>query len=252
MFSVVIPTLNEEKYLPRLLESIRHQKLQPAEIIVSDNHSRDRTREIAKQHGCVVVDGGYLSEGRNHGAAVATSDILVFLDADTVLPTKTFFSQLIGTFIAKDADVGSCLATNIKSETPLPNPSHIMYNTTKRLNKITVNTVGNIIGELGFCVVARRKLFKKIGGFDENVRVMEDTDFFQRAVKAGGKYKVIPIHIGVSGRRFSKRDAVSTVKITALVAIMVGGMFLGAKQWRNLMKKYEDEKGALGGTAVKD
>lgn len=248
MFSVIIPTLNEEKYLPRLLESIEQQKLRPAEIIVADNHSKDRTRDIAKEHGCIVVDGGFISEARNRGAAVASQDILVFLDADTVLPDRNTFSQLIGTFIAKDADIGSCYAKNIKDESPLPTPSHVMFNTTKRLNKLTYRTAGTIVGELGFCVVTRRELFKKIGGFNENIHVMEDSDFFHRAIKTGASYTVVPIHLGVSDRRFAKRSIVSTLKVAAFVTVIVGGMFVGWKQWQKFLEKYEQEKGPLGGS----
>jgi len=251
MFSVVIPTLNEEVYLPRLLDSIEHQNLQPDEIIVADNHSKDRTREIARKRGCTVVDGGYLSEGRNRGAEAATQDILVFLDADTILPTGKFFSQLIGTFIAQEGDIGSCFATNVKEEDPFPVPSHFFYNSTKRMNTVTAKTLKRVVGELGWCVIARRSFYNKIGGFDENTRVMEDTEFFQRAVQKGGKYIVIPVHIGVSGRRFSKRNLGSTLKLSALVMLMLGGMFFGWKKWRSYMKKYEAEKGALGGTNVK-
>jgi len=57
MFSVIIPSLNEEKYLGRLLDSIQQQHLKPAEIIIADAHSKDRTREIARKYGCKIVDG---------------------------------------------------------------------------------------------------------------------------------------------------------------------------------------------------
>lgn len=87
MLSIIIPTLNEEENLPKLLQSIKKQKLnQELEIIVSDAGSQDKTREIAKSFGCIIVEGGLLSKGRNNGAKEAKGDLLLFADADTVLP----------------------------------------------------------------------------------------------------------------------------------------------------------------------
>ena len=56
--SIIIPTYNEEEYLPKLLESIKSQDFTDYEVIVADAQSNDNTREIAKEYGCVVVEGG--------------------------------------------------------------------------------------------------------------------------------------------------------------------------------------------------
>src|SRR3989344_4482953 len=85
MLSIIIPTLNEEKYLPLLLDSIREQNFNDYEIIVSDAGSKDNTINIAKKYGCIIVGGGLVSKGRNNGAKVANGDILLFLDSDTIL-----------------------------------------------------------------------------------------------------------------------------------------------------------------------
>ena len=83
--SIVVPTKNEEAYLPILLASLRGQTFQDFEIIVADAHSTDRTREIALQAGAKVVDGGMPGPGRNRGAAVAQGEIIFFFDADVIL-----------------------------------------------------------------------------------------------------------------------------------------------------------------------
>ena len=82
MLTIVIPTKNEEAYLPRLPESIQGQTLKPSEIIVADAHSTDRTREIAIAYGAKVVDGGMISFGRNAGAREVHTAFILFLDAD--------------------------------------------------------------------------------------------------------------------------------------------------------------------------
>ena len=62
--SIVIPTYNEEKMLPRLLKSIESQEFVPHEIIVADSpRTTDRTKEIAKEHGVILVEGGLVGIG---------------------------------------------------------------------------------------------------------------------------------------------------------------------------------------------
>ena len=69
--SIIIPTFNEEYYLPPLLESIRCQDFSDYEVVVADAGSEDDTIEIAKNWGCKVVKGGLPAVGRNRGAEVA-------------------------------------------------------------------------------------------------------------------------------------------------------------------------------------
>ena len=85
IFSIIIPTYNEEEYLPVLLKSIKKQDFDDYEIIVADANSTDKTREIAEEYGCIVVDGGLPAVGRNNGAEVAKGEYLLFLDSDLEL-----------------------------------------------------------------------------------------------------------------------------------------------------------------------
>lgn len=85
IFSIIIPTYNEEEYLPTLLDSIKKQNFDDYEIIIADANSTDRTREIAEEYGCIIVDGGMPAVGRNNGAKVAKGDYLLFLDSDLKL-----------------------------------------------------------------------------------------------------------------------------------------------------------------------
>ena len=85
IISIIIPTYNEEDYLPNLLDSIKSQNFDDYEVIVADANSTDRTREIAESYGCIVVDGGLPAVGRNNGARVAKGEYLLFLDSDLEL-----------------------------------------------------------------------------------------------------------------------------------------------------------------------
>ncbi len=88
--SLIIPARNEEKNLPRLLESLKDQSIQPLEIIVVDDASHDGTAEVAKRLGARVISSKPLPEGWrgktwacHQGAQAATGEWLLFLDADT-------------------------------------------------------------------------------------------------------------------------------------------------------------------------
>ncbi|MFO7974727.1 MAG: glycosyltransferase [Candidatus Hydrogenedentota bacterium] len=88
--SVIVPARNEERNLPRLLASLAAQETRPHEIIVVDDGSTDRTAKVAQAQGAVVLQSKPLPEGWRgktwscaQGAAAATGNIFLFLDADT-------------------------------------------------------------------------------------------------------------------------------------------------------------------------
>ncbi|MFC1905276.1 glycosyltransferase [Chloroflexota bacterium] len=104
--SVIIPARNEEKNLPYLLASLKCQVPLPDEIIVVDDYSEDRTKILAEQQGAMVVVSQPLPEGWlgktwacYQGSQRSTGEILVFLDADTVLE-ENGLRKIIGTYMS--------------------------------------------------------------------------------------------------------------------------------------------------------
>src|SRR6266498_605302 len=97
-FSIIIPAYNEEKYLPRLLESIKTARAnysggrEEIEVIVANNDSTDATAEVAVAHGARVVHVAKrrIAAARNGGAREARGEILCFIDADSALHPRTF------------------------------------------------------------------------------------------------------------------------------------------------------------------
>lgn len=86
-YSVVIPARNAERTLDAVLASLAAQDARPTEVVVVDDGSTDRTAAIAAKHGAHVVSGkarGYAGGARNAGWEAASSDVVVFLDADAV------------------------------------------------------------------------------------------------------------------------------------------------------------------------
>src|SRR6267142_462075 len=90
LISFIIPAWNEESVLGRTLEALsiaRRHLTVPSEVIVADDSSTDRTAEIARQHGARVlaVQHRQISATRNAGARAAQGDLLIFIDADTLV-----------------------------------------------------------------------------------------------------------------------------------------------------------------------
>lgn len=199
MMSIVIPTYNEEAFLPLLLRSLERQTFRDFEVIVADAHSTDRTRAIAVAAGCRVVDGGLPAAGRNLGARAARGEMLLFLDADVVVPDERFLEDVVAEFTSRGLDVATCLVEPM-SEKLIDRVSHGFYNG-------YISAMERILPHAhGPCMMARRSAHDAIRGFDERVRLAEDHDYAQRADRIGLRAGIIKQpRILVSMRRF-KRD----------------------------------------------
>jgi glycosyltransferase involved in cell wall biosynthesis len=210
MLSIVIPTKNEQVYLPRLLESIKRQTLQPSEVIVADAQSTDRTREIALDFGACVIEGGLISFARNAGAQIAKTDFILFLDADVELRDPEFLEKAVGELLERKLDLATCDVFPL-SDQHIDHFLHKAYNTYAR-------AWGSVYPHApGFCMFARRDLHERIGGFDEEVRFCEDHDYARRAKEVGSFGFLTSTKIPVSIRRLD-RDGRMNIAIKYLLA----------------------------------
>ncbi|MBI2653119.1 glycosyltransferase [Candidatus Woesearchaeota archaeon] len=182
MISIIIPTFNEEEYLPKLLSCIKKQAYKDYEIIVADADSSDKTRQIAKRHGCKIVNGGMPAVGRNNGAKSAKWDVLLFLDADLQFDSN-FLKNAIGEFEEQKLDAAGCyirpLSNNIIDK--------ILFGIFNLWIFATQFFYPNASGSGIFC---KKWLHKKINGFDETIRLSEDMDYVKRCGKHG-KFRII-------------------------------------------------------------
>lgn len=200
MLSIIIPTLNEEKYLPRLLESIKRQEFSDYEIIVSDAGSSDKTKMVAENYGANFILSNKIkhpSFQRNKGAEVSKGDILLFLDADSVLPDG-FLQKTVNQFKAKNlVSAGFYIKFN---------PNHWYYN----IYSFISNSVcffkqrGRHPASVGAGIVAKRDAHFLINGFDLRVFLAEDYDYCSR-INRIGKFRMIKgIRLLYSSRRIQK------------------------------------------------
>ncbi len=193
---MVIPTLNEAASLPALLVALRTQTRLPDEVIVADAQSSDGTASVARAHGARVVAGGRPGEGRNAGAAVATGDLLLFLDAD-VLPGPEFIASLLDQFERNDCDVGAGL---LKPASPKPLDRLIAWTYNVGMQALE----SRMPHGSGCCIVIRRALHEAIGGFDETLALAEDHDYVDRAARRGKFCVLREARLVVSQRRLEK------------------------------------------------
>jgi len=198
--SVVIPALNEEGYLLGLIEALHAQTLPPAQIIVADAGSTDRTRELAAEAGCIVVDGGKPSVGRNAGAALAEADVIVFLDAD-VVPPPTFLADAIEEFDAGGYAVATALIESLESGAA----NEFMAEAVDLYLQMTRPFSPHAPGA---CIFVRREAHIAVGGFNEHVVLAEDHDYVQRVSKIGEFGILTSVRIPVSMRRMDEERIV--------------------------------------------
>lgn len=181
--SIIIPTYNEEEYLPNLLTSIQRQGFDDKEVIIADAHSVDNTLEIAESFGCKIVPGGLPATGRNNGAKVAEGELLLFLDADSVL-TNNYISSAIEEF--EFYNLGIAITQIVPLEKGFINQiSHEFANyLTKQISQIKPHGAGC------YGILTYKSLHEKVGGFDENIDFGEDTDYIERIGKIS-RFKVL-------------------------------------------------------------
>lgn len=200
MISIIIPTYNEEKNLPKLLKSIKKQKYKELELIVSDANSTDNTKKIAKKFNCKIIKGGLPAKGRNNGAKIAKGELLIFLDADTQLQNN-FIKNVEKKFIGNNIDIAG---VNLKPITKnyLEKIFHQFYNVFQR----AMQNIDPLLS--GACIIVKKEAFNKIKGFDETIKIAEDHAIARKAKKIGLKFKIIDEYILLDTRRFEKEGRI--------------------------------------------
>jgi glycosyltransferase involved in cell wall biosynthesis len=204
IISIVIPALNEEKFLPILLDSINKQTFKDYEVIVADAGSTDRTIQIGKEYGAKVVPGGMPGPGRNRGAEAASGDFLFFFDSDVCLP-EDFLEKAYNEMQDRFLDMATCEFVP-QSDLQLDKVMFKLANLTVKLNQ-SINPRA-----AGFCIFMTRRLFNRVNGFDEDVRIAEDHDLVDRASKFRPLRFLNSVRLTVSIRRLEKEGRFALVE----------------------------------------
>ena len=205
ILSIIIPTYNEEEYLPVLLESIKQQDFSDYEIIVADADSKDNTVKIAEEYGCIVVEGGMPAVGRNNGAKVAKGDYLLFLDSDLKL-TEDYLAKVIYEFKMERLGIAITQMKPLSKKT-----EDKLLHDLANLFMISVEKI-KPHGAGCYGIIAKRELHECCGGFNEELTFGEDTEYIERLAKKE-RFKVLRnAKIGVSTRRLEEEGLATLAK----------------------------------------
>jgi glycosyltransferase involved in cell wall biosynthesis len=174
--SIVVPAFNEESELPGSLASIRTAMAAFAargwdtELIVCDNNSTDRTAEIARAAGAAVVFEriNQISRARNAGAAHATGDWLVFVDADSQ-PTRGLFADVANAIAGGVVLAGGATIASVHPRRAV----RVVTRTWNLISRVTRWAAGSFV----FCEAAA---FRAVGGFSLEYFAGEEIDLFTR------------------------------------------------------------------------
>jgi glycosyltransferase involved in cell wall biosynthesis len=190
--SVVVPAFNEEKLLDQSLVEIKAAATAftgrgwQFELVVCDNNSTDRTAEIARAGGAVVVFEPFnqIGRARNSGAAAATGDWLIFVDADSH-PGPGLFSD-----VAEQISSGRCLAggATVRLDEKMLVAGMItgLWNLISRSQKMLA----------GSFIFIETKAFRELGGFNQEFFAAEELELSQRLKRLarGQKKKIVILH----------------------------------------------------------
>ncbi|TSC75440.1 MAG: glycosyltransferase [Parcubacteria group bacterium Gr01-1014_30] len=226
MLSVIIPTFNEEDYLPGLLTAIKKQEYEDYEVIVADAGSKDKTVEIAKSFGAKVVAGGLPAKGRNEGARAANGSLLMFLDADIVSLPERFFKDAVSEFKRRNAGVVSFPV--FVAGKKIDKLAYLIYNVWAWISQKFLPHASNAI-------LVRKEVHNRINGFDEEIKIAEDHDYARRAAKISKFAFFVTPPILTSARRLERDGRVRIYLKYCWAEILT--TFFGPVKSRNF--KYE-------------
>lgn len=243
-FSIIIPTLNEEKYLPFLLNDLQHQTNRDFEVIVADGQSTDKTilkaQKYKKKISLNIVSSkiGNVCMQRNLGAEAAKTDWLLFMDADNRLPN--YFIQ--GLRYQVDKTHPDFFTTFIEPDGRQPLDiafAQIMNTFFKTQSKIKKPyMLESLLG-------IKREIFFKIRGFNTRIVWSEGGDLLKRLTKKGYTHTILkePKYV-YSYRRMKKEGALKALR-NSIYLILAHQM--GFKLTKSTFKKYYP---MLGGSLV--
>ncbi len=214
--SIIIPALNEQDALPKLLTSLTNQTHIPDEIIIVDGKSDDRTLEFANRFRdqfpsfqIIQSTKRNLPYQRNLGGKRASGDWLVFVDADTTFPTS-FFATIY--HIIEQTTVDAFTVFCLPDDASLQARVHAhLWNMSLILQNISRSVV-----LMGSFAAMRTSIFTRSHGYDETYSFAEDMEYSFRLKKENYTIAAIStLHAYLSQRRFRRFGYIQTVLLYA-------------------------------------
>jgi glycosyltransferase involved in cell wall biosynthesis len=206
VFSVIIPALNEEKFLPNLLESLTTQTKRNFEVIVVDGKSKDKTVSLARTYKdklpaleVITSPKASLPLQRNLGAEKAQGEWLIFVDADSLL--MPYFIDRIDTYVREEKP--TVFTSWVQPDSSLHGDAifallaNVYFEVTIQLKRPL--TPGPLTG-------ISRRVFEEVGGYDVTHTYNEDAEFGLRLSKHGYTLSVIHEALYIWSMRRIRRE----------------------------------------------
>lgn len=203
--SIIIPAINEAGNIKEAIATIELSK--NIEVIVVDGGSQDDTVAIAQSLGVKVISS---SPGRaaqmNAGAMAASGEILLFLHADTRLPTG--FDAMIRTALQQPRTVAGAFNLQIDASILSLRWVELGVNVRSRFCQMPYGDQA---------IFLTKELFQQVGGFPE-LPIMEDFELMRR-LKCIGKIIIIPVPVITSARRWLQKGVFKTTLLNQIIII---------------------------------
>ena len=192
-FSVIIPAYNEENYIRETLHNLKEQTFQDFETIVVTNGCTDKTEEIVKRREVnhFSLSQPNVSRARNYGASKAQGEVLLFLDADTLLEKNA-----LQTMKTEFTEKYSVATTKI-----IPDNDELKFRIAMGWKNLYLS-LGTYKGCSG-ALLCRREDFDKVYGYDSEIVVREHRKLILKLLKYG-KYQCINTSAKTSMRRYQQ------------------------------------------------
>lgn len=178
--SVVVPAFNEEKYIGNTLRALKNQDyVGKYEIIVVDGMSRDDTPRIAESYADRIIRMRRgIAAQRNAGARAANGEILLFVDADTILLFNAL-SEFARAFRSKRVVGAACPLVPLSPKLRFA----AFFWFFNRYVKASIKRGKARVA--GACCAYREDVFEEVGGFNERMKTYEDMDLSERISERG-------------------------------------------------------------------
>jgi glycosyltransferase involved in cell wall biosynthesis len=206
--SVVIPAYNEEKLLPQTLASLAKLDRKPDEIIIVDASSTDKTVEVAKKAGAIVitVPKSTIGFSRQQGLLKATCDIVATTDADAILP-HDWLNRVEKAF-SNPKVVGYFGGFRVFDGPPL---YKFYINTVQPIWNVILFAVFRMPMSTGQNMAFYRKLAIEAGGFPPEFKIAEDIEITRRMMTKGKIIFTQKEYVLASGRRGFEKGLITRI-----------------------------------------
>lgn len=208
-YSIIIPTLNEEKLLPDLLKSLHDSRSKfklDYEIIISDGGSIDKTLEFAKQYADQILsptngDIQTISSGRANGSSAAKGETLIFFNADTRINNAEHLIEIIERRFYKKEFAAMTTQIRVYPELEKKKDKAVSAFLNFYFQFINIIGIGMARGE---CQIIRKNIYDRVGGYNKVLTAGEDFELFTRIRRYGKILFVKDFIVYESPRRYHK------------------------------------------------